>query len=155
MTRTYVIEEGNTIKAYDGTRPAGFGTFDEFGERTASWSGRDLVDHYNALAQSMGKPVVERFMNRHAGRKRLWTLLQDIAVTSTESTASPGTSKKAIVLGLVQGERGATLEELMNATGWQAHSVRGFLSTQRRHYEITLREREENIKAYDATPTRT
>src|SRR5216683_1030247 len=37
-------------------------------------------------------------------------------------------SKKAEVLALLRREGGATLLELMTATGWQAHSVRGFLS---------------------------
>ncbi len=37
-------------------------------------------------------------------------------------------SKKDIVLALVRRPDGATLAELMTATGWQAHSVRGFIS---------------------------
>ena len=37
-------------------------------------------------------------------------------------------TKKAVVLELLRRPNGATLAELMEATGWQAHSVRGFLS---------------------------
>jgi hypothetical protein len=37
-------------------------------------------------------------------------------------------SKAAAILDLLKRKDGATLKELMKATGWQAHSVRGFLS---------------------------
>ena len=41
-------------------------------------------------------------------------------------TAREG-SKKAIVLDLLKRPGGATLDNIMVATGWQAHSVRGFI----------------------------
>jgi hypothetical protein len=37
-------------------------------------------------------------------------------------------SKTAIVLGLLRRKQGVTMPELIEATGWQVHSVRGFLS---------------------------
>jgi Protein of unknown function (DUF3489) len=37
-------------------------------------------------------------------------------------------TKLAQVLALLQGEAGATIAELAEATGWQVHSVRGALS---------------------------
>ena len=42
-------------------------------------------------------------------------------------TARDG-SKKAIVLELIRRADGASLKEIMEATAWQAHSVRGFIS---------------------------
>ena len=45
----------------------------------------------------------------------------------TAHTARDG-SKKADIIRLLERAKGATLDELMEATGWQAHSVRGFIS---------------------------
>ncbi len=42
--------------------------------------------------------------------------------------ASAEGTKKALVLAMLRRPQGATLAELMQATGWQSHSVRGFLS---------------------------
>jgi len=42
-------------------------------------------------------------------------------------TAREG-SKKAIVIEMLKRPAGATLADIMSATGWQAHSVRGFIS---------------------------
>lgn len=43
------------------------------------------------------------------------------------TTTRKGT-KTAKILALLQRSNGASLKELRKATGWQAHSVRGFLS---------------------------
>ena len=37
-------------------------------------------------------------------------------------------SKTAAVLALLRRKQGVTMPELIEATGWQVHSVRGFLS---------------------------
>ena len=50
---------------------------------------------------------------------------------SLDNKKAPGArqgSKTARVLDLLKRSGGATGKELMKATGWQAHSVRGFLS---------------------------
>jgi hypothetical protein len=38
-------------------------------------------------------------------------------------------SKKAIVRDMLLRAGGATLQEIQDATGWQKHTVRGFIST--------------------------
>jgi len=49
--------------------------------------------------------------------------------TKEKSEACDG-SKKAVVLALLRRDGGATLGEIAQATDWQLHSIRGFLSGQ-------------------------
>jgi hypothetical protein len=49
------------------------------------------------------------------------------ALVKKPSPARRGT-KKAKILDLLKRPGGVTLQALMKASGWQAHSVRGFLS---------------------------
>jgi hypothetical protein len=52
---------------------------------------------------------------------------------------SKAPSKREQVLRLLRRNRGASLAELQKATGWQAHSVRGFLSgTVKKRLGLTL-----------------
>jgi hypothetical protein len=49
-----------------------------------------------------------------------------VAVLQVKNRASP--SKQEAVLALLQRAKGTTISEITKATGWQPHSVRGFLS---------------------------
>jgi len=45
-----------------------------------------------------------------------------------ESPATPPGSKQALLVDLLRREGGATLDELVTATGWQPHTVRGAIA---------------------------
>ncbi len=49
------------------------------------------------------------------------------AAPQSESLAEPLTKSQSVI-ALLKSKRGATLAELTKATGWQEHSVRGFLA---------------------------
>jgi predicted transcriptional regulator len=62
-------------------------------------------------------------------------------------------SKKAIVRDLLSRAGGATLQEIMAETGWQKHTVRGFISTltKKTGIEITSTRREsDQARVYEA-----
>jgi hypothetical protein len=46
----------------------------------------------------------------------------------SDSAGAKPAPKAAQIVSLLQRQNGASIAELMKATGWQAHSVRGFIS---------------------------
>jgi hypothetical protein len=54
---------------------------------------------------------------KRAGKKKL-----------TRKAKADCTNKKAEVIAMMKRAKGATLAEIMKETGWQAHTVRGFVS---------------------------
>ena len=66
---------------------------------------------------------------------------KDVSKTAKppKQEAGPRTgSKSAKVLSLLARINGASLVELMKATQWQSHSIRGFLSTASRKRGLTI-----------------
>ena len=61
---------------------------------------------------------------------------EDMRKTSKKKTKqatvkkTAGNGKGATIIELLRSKEGATLADLTKATGWQPHSVRGFLSAQ-------------------------
>jgi hypothetical protein len=63
-------------------------------------------------------------------------------------------TRKATVLALLERAGGATLEEIMAATAWQKHSVRGFISTlgSKHGYTVaSIRRKTDQARCYSIT----
>ena len=62
----------------------------------------------------------------------------DHPLDQTQQNRDTEPSKAALVRALLRLEGGATLNEIMNATGWKACSCRSFLTSQRKHRRYKL-----------------
>ena len=107
------------------------------------------IDNDNTITAYLGGEAIPALADRKTAVARVWRAVQALPPTPAPQAApaAPGKtkrtkeamasdaakparegSKKAIVLELLRRPEGATLQEIMSATGWMAHSVRGFIS---------------------------
>lgn len=144
---TFTIDADNNITAWE-TLPAktegllAFTTDDEFDAVATDWTNARFVEIWNSLT---GVVPVKKFMSRSYDINWIWKQIQYLAPTpaprvekkakgpkanlaATSAPTARDGSKKSEVLDLVRRPTGATLDEIMTPTGWQAHTVRGFIS---------------------------
>jgi hypothetical protein len=71
-----------------------------------------------------------------------------------KATAPRAQSKGAKILDMIARAKGATLAEIMKATDWQAHSVRGFISTAGKKHGVKIEssKNEAGDRAYRIAP---
>jgi hypothetical protein len=135
-----------------------FSTAKELARLTAEWPGARLVDTWNSFAGVAPfddlRPV-KKFTSRQAAVARIWEAIQrldgDVAraaapvapargkakksaakatrrARAQKGATESGTNKKAEVIAMMKRAKGVTLAEIVEATRWQKHTVRGFVS---------------------------
>jgi len=116
---------------------------DEWEALAAAWPLQRLVEIWNSLP---GVTPVQKFISRQIALERIWRALEHPEVglerqnkTSKQKPSFREDSKAAQVYRLLCRSEGATLREIQEATGWQPHSVRGFLSASIRKQGRTVR----------------
>jgi len=116
-----------------------------------------LAEIWNGLP---GKHQISRFENRKAAARRLWAAFQELPLPSEMAIPLAGPrpgSKQATVIELLTRPEGATVAEVMDATGWQPHTVRGLFAgaLKKKHRLTVISAKEDRGRVYrviDAVP---
>ena len=119
-----------TETAPPGDTALPFASAEELEMAAASWPLSRLVAFWNALP---GVVPINRFTDRNTALRRISRALEHPGEPARGGRArkrplARPSSKKARVIALLRQRSGASLHEIMAATGWQAHSVRAFIS---------------------------
>jgi hypothetical protein len=152
---TFTIDPENNITVFasskhiegkgEGTET--FSSVEELAALASKWPGARLVEIWNSLP---GVEPVERFTSRQVAITRIWKAIQHLQpgggahrrrVVAKQGSAKKKAGRNALpavrenskterVIALLRKSMGASLKTIMRATGWQAHSVRGFISGQ-------------------------
>jgi len=118
--KTFVIGSGCNIRAHIH-RPAptaglSFASEVELAALAAAWPGRHLLEIWNKLPDVV---PVSKFKDRRTAIRRIWRAVQTLEASKAER-----------IIDLLKHPAGASIETLMDMTGWQPHSVRAFISAQ-------------------------
>ena len=147
-----ITAHANAEEARSEAGAISFDSASALAEVSAEWPASRLVEIWNSIP---GNTPVKKFQDRKKALGRIWKGIQGLAGAAEPKATKPGkavktpkkakpakkpatkkpvkdaddrTNKKAEVIAMMKRAKGATLPEIMEATGWQAHTVRGFVS---------------------------
>jgi hypothetical protein len=109
------------VSLHEGTER--FGTERELATLAARWPTSRLHEIWNAFPDTQ---PVRKFTDRKTAVRRIWNEARKL--NPIPNPAKRTGTKANQILALLRQPSGATLNSIIKATGWQAHSVRGFVS---------------------------
>src|SRR3954465_3873012 len=120
-------------------------SFEEWEQRAGAWPLKRLVAIWNHLP---GVLPVQKFTSRDIALERIWRFFHPPEPARQRNGKEQSRiqfregSKAAQVYALLGRPGGATAHELQELTGWQRHSVRGFLSA-------SLRKQGQKVRSFE------
>ena len=147
LMHIFVIDAENHVTAYaadgqvyipkSGYR---FANAKELATLATGWPGTRLIEIWNKLPNVQ---TVRRFTDRRTAVRRIWRAVKTLQPSRAEQSGTtaagrgrapaktdPAGTKTERIIALLKRPSGATLKDIMAETGWQPHSVRGFISGQ-------------------------
>jgi hypothetical protein len=99
-------------------------------------TGEDLLEE--GASQKKGAPKAKKGAEAAKPKKQAKAGKKAKPAHAKEASTPRAESKGARILELIGRFKGATLAEIVKATDWQKHSIRGFLSTAAKKHDLKI-----------------
>ncbi len=142
LPKSLKIKGGGATKTLEGLRKKGLLNEKPAARNAAAWREGEDGRRMMLVITDAGLRVIDggpdgdaekkQAAKKRPAKKRRGHTTSKLAVAKSKSKQSPPTvrpgTKQALLIDLLKRKKGGTIDEAMEATGWQAHSVRGAIS---------------------------